>query len=264
MDTNSHNIYIVYTTLPGVVADTTGWLDSYTPVAADMDILNWHAGDTTTVTGSTIRTRNPSDSMGLYFYIPTTNYKNALLTWTCERSSNGMRAQIFDYSVDGGTTWRTSGLSMMSDSVNAAFSQYAVNFFADTTTANNAHLVFRIRFAVNNTGSSGNNRFDHISLQADTITAATINPSAVNEIVNATPAFTIVPNPASTSLTISTEIEGNKSIIVRDAQGRTVYAGLLFDKSQTLDISNYVAGTYFVTVGSNSTKTSSTSRFVKQ
>jgi hypothetical protein len=141
--------------------------------------------------GRSLRVRNPSDSMELRFYIPSTNYSNLVLKYEVESSSvgSGQKAQLFDYSVDSGATWKTTGLNMTVDSITqsqfqgSSWGLISINFGTDTTVNNNPRLVFRVKFGGNTTLTSGNNRIDNVTLEG-VYTAPPLPPLPVITINN--------------------------------------------------------------------------------
>ena len=138
------------------------------------------AGDTTNarllaIGGQALRVRNPSDSMELRFHIPTTGFQNIKLKFAAQSSSavSAQLAQLYDYSVDNGATWKTSGLNMTLDSMTqvqfqgANWGLVSINFGTDLSVNNNDKLIFRIKFAGNTALTTGNNRFDNITVDGD-------------------------------------------------------------------------------------------------
>ena len=198
---------ILYKEMAGVSAAYSTYIDTVSATVADYDTLNARRGESS---GLALRVRNRSDSMELRFYIPSTNYKNLVLKYATEASSrtHGQLMQDFSYSTDSGATWRTSGLSITSDSAGVwdgtqvIYSLVNVNFTTDTTVNNNPRLVFRILFQGNDTFTSGNNRFDNVTLEGDTIIACT-TPSA-----GAITGSSVVCIGASTTLACSGSIGG--------------------------------------------------------
>ena len=155
-----------------------------------------------------IRCRNPQDSTYLYFYIPTVNYKNIVLKYSTESSSltSGDSIQVFSYSVDSGITWRLSGLSEALDSAwisgmpTGTFGYRPVPItvsFTDPAANNCSKLVFRIHHVSRNTGTSGNNRYDNISVQGDSIFSPlptiTTTPTAYGPLCNSANSTIYVP-----------------------------------------------------------------------
>ena len=163
---------------PGTSLANPVYFDNVTFGAGDYDTVNnvWPSYPTllTVAAGNGIRPRNPSDSTYLYFYLPTPNYKNNFITYGTESSSytSGDSLQIFSYSLDSGLTWQSSGLSEPYDSARLTLTRVRVAF-TDPRANNNPKLVFRINFKGRNLTTSGNNRFDNLSLQGDSI----ISPS---------------------------------------------------------------------------------------
>jgi uncharacterized protein YjdB len=122
------------------------------------------------VAGNGTRPRNPSDSMEVRIYAPTTNYQNIVMKWASQSSSttSGPRYELFDYSVDSGTTWTKQGLSQWKDSSWLVFNQTTVAV-EDPAAFNNPKFVFRIKDSVNTALGSGNVRYDNVTVEGDTI-----------------------------------------------------------------------------------------------
>jgi len=256
--------YIWYTTVPGTSSAYSSYYDGYTgsdsAVGATQD---WNArfGDPA---GYALRLRNPSDSMELIAVIPTTAHQNPVIKYVSESSSSahGMQEQVFDYSTDGGTTWSTAGLSVTSVTpIDTYWTSQTINLSSTTDPAikNNANLMFRIKFMINNTGTSGNDRIDNFTVEADTFSTTTI----VNAVA-AVPEFTLYPNPVVNTVELQTSAEGAKAITIRDMAGKTVYAGIVNNTRNAINVSNLPSGEYFITARESATGTSSTMKFIKQ
>ncbi len=167
------------------------------PQVTSSILTYWDAstGDTTnsrlgTISGSSMRFRNPSDSMCVLIYSPSTNYKNPTFKYEAQKSSatNGASAHYYSYSVDSGLTWITTGLSTLSNTITnysggtppwpTSAIQVSIN---DLAANNNSKLVFRITFgSVGSTGTSGNNRIDNFTVDGDTILSPTININGIS------------------------------------------------------------------------------------
>ncbi len=169
IDTNK--ALFVYNRIPAASSTYAGYEDFVATVSTDYDTLNLRMGATG---GTAIRFRNPSDSSYLTFNIPTTHYKNIALKFTIETSNTTASPtnQAFAYSTDSGTTWKTTGLNVTTDTVTPVFSMISVNFGTDTTVNNNPKLIFKITNTVRTTGG-GNVRYDNISVDGDTATGST-------------------------------------------------------------------------------------------
>ena len=160
------------------LAGTAGNLLTYYDNVSPGDTVNARQGQPA---GLGLRPRNPTDSMQLMFYIPTTHYQNITVKFEVQKSSasNGGYVDTFSYSLDSGATWKTSGLSILTASNGTgswtSTPGISVNINSDALANNNAQLVFRIRFGGGGTtGTSGNVRFDNITIEGDTITTMPI------------------------------------------------------------------------------------------
>ena len=251
---------IVYMVNAGTSAAYSTYLDFYVPVATEYDTVNVRFNDT--ANNKAFKARDPADSMELRFYIPTTHYKNIKLKYAYQRTTSGATFQSYDYSLDSGATWKTSGLATAMDSATLAYFSLFTEVFTDTLVNNNSKLVFRVKFS-GGTGiatTSGNNRFDNVTVEGDTLTAAT-DHTGITE-VSIHPTFMLYPNPVTNVLNIATETEGIKMISIRNIAGEQVFVGALSGKQYPLDISNLQAGIYFISVNERG-KTSSV-QFIKQ
>jgi len=166
--------------------------------------------------------------MELRFTIPTTGYKNIVLEYVLESSSttSGDSTELFDYSVDGGTTWKSAGMTVngaTADTLDTTPSVYqgtswglvTITFGSDASVNNNSALVFRIKFKGNSSKASGNNRFDNVTVEGDASADVAVQQNAAR--------FSLSPNPA-TSKVILASWDGPKSISIVDVAGRVVAA----------------------------------------
>ncbi len=204
-------------------------------------------GDTTNArmaapAGNGFRARNPSDSMELLMYIPSTGYGNLKLSYACQASSttSGQLHQIFSYSVDSGSTWISSGsgLSEWADSAWLTFNIITVRI-NDVAAYDNRKLVFRITFNGNTSGTSGNNRFDNVTLDGDTYHTTGIAP--VSGIT-----AELFPNPVVENLTVTTNNELAKVVTVVNAFGQTVYTTNENNRVININTATFTPGNYFV------------------
>ncbi|PQJ08931.1 hypothetical protein CJD36_021955 [Flavipsychrobacter stenotrophus] len=245
---------ILYAKKAGTSAAYATYIDSIQVGPADYDTINARMGVPDAVA---LRVRNPSDSMHLLFYIPTTNYKNIKLTYATQSSSvtKGQLHQIFDYSVDSGVTWRTSGLSIPSDSAWLVYKRSTISL-SDIQANNNPKLVFRITFSGNDTGVKGNNRFDNVTVEGDTLSSV-----SVNNVVNNGHTTIIYPNPVHDQLNFDLVI-GTANICVLNMQGQQQLAAVINDKERSVNVGQLSPGIYFVIV--KTTDREEKIKFIKQ
>ncbi len=246
---------ILYAEMPGTSAGYATHIDSIQPVATDYDTVNLRMGDTA---GAALRVRNPSDSMQLYFYIPTTGYKNIVVNYASQSSSvsHGQTHQVFDYSVDSGASWRTAALSMPSDSAWLVYHRTTLTFTTDGDVNNNPGLVLRITFALNTAGTSGNNRFDNVTVEGDII------PTSVADTREDNPRIKLYPNPATNMVNIQSENTDLTPAFVSDITGRKIMA--ISPNASKFDISTLDAGNYFLLFVDHSSNTTHSVQFRKK
>jgi hypothetical protein len=181
---------VSYTVLPGTASPyNTYWdyLASTNTGTSNAQTIN----GTLTPAGNVLRPRNPSDKMQILFKVPTTGYQSIAMAFDYQISSvaSGPNSIIIDYSTDGGTTFVTSGLSIITYvgatpittstvpfDVTSTASSLATNWntlkFTITNTAaeNNPNLVIRVKHGTPNSGTSGNVRYDNVTITGTPIT----------------------------------------------------------------------------------------------
>jgi len=258
LDTSKARIY--YAEMAGVSDSFNTYEDFYATTPADSDLYNMQFGDTA---GNSLRLRNPSDSMYLLLYIPTTHFENIVLAYSSESSSatHGMLQQFYSYSLDSGLTWITSGgLSMQYDTVYEAFHLSSVSF-TDTNANNNPKLVFRIVFGPNNTGTSGNDRIDNVTVTGDSIGGTA--PSAVAQVAATVPSYTLYPNPVLNVLDINSQADGAKSIVIYNTIGQKVFEADKTGTDFSVNLAGLIAGEYYINITEKSSGTKSVMKFSK-
>ncbi len=266
----SHSGSLKYVLAPNTSGHYAGYLD---PVPGDT--LNALFGS---AAGQGLRVRNPTDSMELRFVIPTNGYKSISIRYALQTSDSSLtgsapHTELFDYSTNGGTTWTTAGLTVNGAASNqlnvhqkqygstasgaGAFGSVAIGFGTETSVENNANLVFRIRFADSTHGTSGNNRFDNISVQGTA--SASVASGALNPLE-----CIVAPNPAYDHVDISLPISGGKDITILDIQGKPVQSFHTDRTTFSTSVLNVAAGTYYVLVHSTENGKESIVPFVKE
>jgi len=242
---------IVYQPVPGTSSAYSTYIDNSTG-----DTTNARMG---AVAGNSLRPRNPNDSMELLFYIPSTGYKNLVFKYATESSSytSGDSAQAFSYSLDSGATWISSGtgLSEWVDSAQLTFTLKTVTI-NDTNAYNNRKLVFRIITVGRNSGTSGNNRYDNVTLDGTPISTA-----GVEEVV--TPKYVLYPNPAANNINVVSEVGGAKSITILNGAGQNVYTTEKEGTFFSVNTNSLSKGNYFITILDRNSGNATTMRFTK-
>jgi hypothetical protein len=146
---NGNNAYFSY---------SASYID-YT-VGSSLNLING------TDSGSCLRVRNPSQT--LTFAMPTTGYDSVALSFAVQSSSSGPSENLISYTTDG-VTYINTGLTAASFAVTTTFSLVTFDFSGIPNVKNNPKFGVMITFNNNNTGTSGNDRFDNVSLSGITI-----------------------------------------------------------------------------------------------
>jgi hypothetical protein len=225
-----------------------------------------------------VRTRNPSDSCEMYFYIPTTGYKNIKLEFALSASSTkGPNYGVFSYSTNGGTTWNklTSAMDtfniggvyrpdtlQLQNPVTSGSLWYPVqiNFTSDASINNNANFVIKMLMAGPNSHqqTSGNARFDNFAFWGTSTTGA-----GVNEI-SQVGGYNVYPNPANDMVNVvSTKYTGNKVITIYDIAGQVVSTTETKDLTTNINTTSLGSGLYFVEIKEVSTGNKYTVKVIK-
>jgi hypothetical protein len=149
--------------------------------------------------------------MQFLWYIPTKNYQNIVINYGTQSSStaSGPHRQVFSYSLDSALTFTTAGLPIAYDSAGLVFGRVRIDLSSITAASNNGKLVFRMTFTPPNAITSGNNRFDNITVEGDTIIKPVFTSTALtNAIINRPYSYTIT----STGIPDATySVSGNPS-----------------------------------------------------
>ncbi len=114
-------------------------------------------------TGTCLRVRNPSNS--LIFVMPTTGYDSIVFAFAEEASStsSGSTINTISYTTDG-TNYISTALSNNQYNVGIAFGLQTFSFSTDPNVNDNPKFAIKIEFTNNHTGTSGNDRFDNVTL----------------------------------------------------------------------------------------------------
>ena len=111
--------------------------------------------------GQCLRLRNPSDSV--IFYMPTTGYDSISVEFAEEASGSGSTQNAIFYTTDG-INYISTALGNNSYTVGTTFATYSYSFASDPNVKNNPKFAIKIAQLNNNTGTSGNDRIDNMSM----------------------------------------------------------------------------------------------------
>jgi len=188
-----------------------------------------------------VRTRNPNNEEKLLFYLPTTNYKNLLLSFACEASSAGKDTNIYSYSLDSGATFITTNLSQLKFSPGLTYALQTIDLSSVTTANNNPRFVFAI--SNNVVAASGNVRYDNVTLEGDSISSG---GPAIASVSVTQPA--VLGASISASTNVSCFGGSNGTATATGTGGTAPYTYSWSIAASTAAVSNLAPGTYTVTI----------------
>ena len=145
--------------------------DSITFVGARFDTvqpgttLNAYGADTVlTATSAALRLRNPSTDA--VFTLPTTGFKNIVLKYAVERTSKGAQTNTVSYTTDGVNFVNTAIAAISTYQVDSTtgWQLISLDFSSDAACNDNAKFAVKINFSNGSANTSGNDRFDNITL----------------------------------------------------------------------------------------------------
>ena len=117
--------------------------------------------------GSVLRLRNPSVNREAHIAIPTTGYKDLVLTYATTRTENGNQTHQLQVSADGGANWTDVQEPYYVNSLREGegWSERRIILSGIVQINDNPNTMFRILFiGEGNDNPSGNNRLDNVSL----------------------------------------------------------------------------------------------------
>lgn len=221
-----------YSLLPGV----TGKFDYTNPFEGqrDMDafdtgsLLNAQMGEDA---GKACRVRNPSTNRTLDFFVPTNNASGIRFAYAVHRSGQGMLENIISYSING-TDFITTDLDNNVITITESYELHTFDFSDINGANNNPNFRIRISFNGNTVAANGNNRFDNITLTADSYSGLENNSM---------PVVLTYPNPTDDMIHFSSE-HTIQSVSLIDLNGRVV----LQSNATSISLSTLQAGMYFM------------------
>jgi hypothetical protein len=190
-----------------------GYLDN-----VEGDVLNAQNG---APAGLALRPRNPSDTRSLLISFPTTGYENMIVKFATTKTNQGATEQTYSYSLDGGVTFITTDLPVLSYSpVATNYELVTLDFSGVPGVDNAANVVVRINFGgATAAGSSGNNRFDNLTVTGTPL-EGTVVPEPSPAVVSLASDFIVVNENAGTLsfvLNVANPSAGTVDLVLKSA-----------------------------------------------
>jgi len=190
----------------------------------------------TTAAGNGLRPRNPSNTRDLLIAFPTTGHEDIVLKFATTKTNQGATEQLYSYSIDGGTTFISTGLPVTSyNPVTDIYNIVTLDFSGIDGANNNPNFIVKINFGgTTASGTSGNNRFDNI-----TVTSGS-GAEPVNSTIGFASDFVTVNENAGTlafTLNLNNPATGSVDLVVKPAPFSTATIGSDFTlpATQTLN-----------------------------
>jgi hypothetical protein len=170
--------------------NSEGYLDRVSD-GTEMNVRNEKAAE------RALRVRNPADTRTLHLALPTTGYQEIVLKYAVKRTGSGSQVQDIFYRTENNGEWTPARENLQ---ITEEYQLIEANFSEYPNVNNNSSFEVKIIFPHESaTGSSGNNRFDNITMEgypAGDTSSSTIKKKGVVEVF---------PNPASDDLFFNTK-----------------------------------------------------------
>ncbi len=211
--------------------------DGYTDRVSDGTEINGRNG---IAAERAFRVRNPSDSRELLLDLPTTGYEEIVMKYAVKRTSNGAQVQDVFFRKEEGGAWTSVRENLQIDE---DYQLIEIDFSMVEGVNDNPYFAVKILFPHESaSGTSGNNRFDNISLEGYVVRDTSIQQEEENNS-----GVKIFPIPASDVLHIESKHE-ILAIDFFDMKGKLIKQERPFSFSHTVAIDNLISGAYFVEI----------------
>lgn len=218
------------------------------PITGERDIDRYSAGSSFNLKqgeteGYSARVRNPSTTRSLVFEVPTTGAEGIGFKYAVQRSGQGMLNNIVQYSIDGtnfiSTDLVNDTLEVVGDEV---WQLFTFDFTSIAAVNNNPDFKIKITWLGNTVASNGNNRYDNITLTAESVSGLSVNP------IKGLTKLSVYPTPFRETVSISAS--GNiEKIQIVDMSGKTVQTITGNNNEiQHISTADLISGTYFFVV----------------
>lgn len=241
-DGTATNVAADYSLITGTTSITypgtgSGYMDD-----VDGDILNAQNGD---LAGLGLRPRNPSNTRDLLIAFPTTGYNDIVVKFATTKTTQGATEQMYSYSTDGGATFTSAGLPLTTfNPVTDVYNLVTLDFSGIAAVNNNPGFILKISFGgATAAGTSGNNRFDNITVFSGVQPASTM--------VSFDEDFVVVNEDAGTltfTLNLEAPVASSVDLVVKGAPFSTAGAGDFTLATQTLNFTAASALTHTITI----------------
>ncbi|MFN3529284.1 MAG: Ig-like domain-containing protein [Bacteroidia bacterium] len=223
------------------VGTGSGYMDDFSPGSIRNAQFNEPAG-------AALRVRNRSHEKALIIPLPSTGCSDIRLSFDIHRSGQGMLTNVFEYTLDGGTTYQTAGINPQTIPVTETYTTHVIDFSGVTGANDNPNFGVRITWIGNTEQENGNNRYDNITMMA-----TTSSTTSVTESQGILPI--LYPNPTTGTFRLKNVASATEYRII-NLQGQLVMQGITGSSDELIAADERLEnGIYFLMLSSaNSTK----------
>ena len=212
--------------------ESAGYMDA----VSDGTTMNSRLG---VAEGLGLRVRNPSETRELVFELPTTGYEAVTMKYAVKRTSSGSQLQSIFYRTQSKGTWIPVLEEVL---ITPDYHIVEVDFTGEDGVDNNPDFAVRIVFPHESAaGTSGNNRFDNVSLEG----YAGENTNTSGRVENLD--LLVYPTPADEVLHIDSRFEINR-VGLFNVSGKLILEEQPGTFSHQLNVGSFQSGTYLLEV----------------
>jgi hypothetical protein len=233
-----------------LISGVTGRFEYTDPIEGERDIDSYSPGSSINsqmgmTPGFAARVRNPAATRTLTFDVPTTGAENIVFTYVVQRSNNGSQSNTIEYSLDGGTTFITTGLVGNVQPITdfEVWTILTYDFSGIAGANDNPNFKIRIIFEdANAANPSGNNRYDNITITGN----ALIDDLSLSQMTKTS--IQVYPNPAEDLVNVSAGEMIENMFVFNSVGGLVAEFKAINTQETTINTDAYNAGMYLVLI----------------
>ncbi len=186
-----------------------------------------------------LRVRNPADTRELLFKLPTTGFEDIVMSYAVKRTSKGAQVQGIYFRTEANGGWMPFRENIQ---INEDYHLVEIDFSEIKEVNDNAHFMVKITFPhESSSGTSGNNRFDNVTLEGYNIERSNITDDGADF------RFRIFPIPASNSISVESQYKINE-LRIYDINGKEVKKERPAALQHKININMLRKGVYFMEI----------------
>ncbi|MFO8000087.1 MAG: CotH kinase family protein [Marinilabilia sp.] len=189
--------------------------------------------------GRALRVRNPAENRELVFDLPTTGYEEIVMQYAVKRTTNGAQVEDVQYRTEEGGNWTSVKENIQ---IGPEYKSITIDLSKEEEVSDNPDFAVRILFPHESaSGTSGNNRFDNVTLEGYAIRDTLENGEGDDLPVR------IYPIPASDVIHVESAYVISR-LSLFDINGKVVKQMRPGTRSHTTAVKQFRQGVYFLKV----------------